>query len=582
MKEVKNVKKQIKPKAQVMFLLLSIFVILVSVSSVSAIPLTTSSQVYVGTNGSDANDGSAEAPYLTIQKGMDSVSENGTVTILNGVYNGTGNTKITIGHNMNITGQSQTGTIINGTGTNWIFNILNGVRVNINNLTFTNATTTANGGAIYNSGTLTVSDCTFSSSNAAGFGGAIYSSGILTVENCSFISNNASAYGGAISAEFGTCIVNECIFIGNIITSSGGGGAIALGSTTGIVTGSTFIGNSAMTYYGGGALYTQKNLTANYNRFYKNIASKGNDIYLLSGSVSAENNWWGSNNPVWADIIYGMSDPTSWLYMTINATPTMINNNQSSLVTVSFNNRYNGTTVTSFDPSTGHIPDGTLVTYSSTLGSFNPATTTTVNGITTSVFTATTAGTENITATTDNQTVSTLMTINPVAYLYLNVTKSNSNPTVGETFILTYKLSNNGPDNATNVTVSFQIPAGLEFVNATVDNGTVTYNPTNRTITWTLNNVAVGDPYLYLSVRALGTGSYTIIPTITSDTLNQNNNPLTPFSINVQAQNNSNTNTVNAASTTKTIPMQTTGMPIAGLVLAILAVLGGIFTPRKK
>jgi hypothetical protein len=94
--------------------------------------------------------------------------------------------------------------------------------------------------------------------------------------------------------------------------------------------------------------------------------------------------------------------------------------------------------------------------------------------------------------------------------------------------------------------------------------------------------VAVGDPYLYLTVRASGAGSYTITPTITSKTFNQNTDPLTPFIFNVKAQNNSNGNTVNAASTTKTVPMQTTGMPIAGLVLAILAVLGGIFTPRKK
>jgi hypothetical protein len=122
----------------------------------------------------------------------------------------------------------------------------------------------------------------------------------------------------------------------------------------------------------------------------------------------------------------------------------------------------------------------------------------------------------------------------------------------------------------------------LEFVNATVDNGTWTYNPANRTITWNLTNVAVGDPYLYLTVKALGSGSYSITPIITSETFNQNNDPLTPFTVNVQAQNNSNTNTVNAVSTTKTIPMQTTGMPIAGLILAILAVLGGIFTPRKK
>jgi hypothetical protein len=122
----------------------------------------------------------------------------------------------------------------------------------------------------------------------------------------------------------------------------------------------------------------------------------------------------------------------------------------------------------------------------------------------------------------------------------------------------------------------------LEFVNATVDNGTWTYNPSNRTITWNLTNVVVGDPYLYLTVKALGAGSYSITPAITSETFNRNTDPLIPFNISVQPQNNSNSNTVNAASTTKTIPMQTTGMPIAGLILAILAVLGGTLAQRKK
>jgi len=42
-------RKQITPKKQVIFILLSIFVIMVSVSSVSASPLPTSSQVYVST-----------------------------------------------------------------------------------------------------------------------------------------------------------------------------------------------------------------------------------------------------------------------------------------------------------------------------------------------------------------------------------------------------------------------------------------------------------------------------------------------------------------------------------------------------
>ena len=221
-------RKEITPKAQVVFLLLTIFAILVSVSSVSATPLTTSSQVYVSVNGSDANNGSAEAPYLTIQKGMDSVSENGTLYIANGVYKGTGNTNITISKSMNITGQSQTGTIINGTGTNWIFYINSGVNVTIQNLTITNATAN-NGGTICNSkGNMTINGCTFSNNSAEDYGGAIYTYGGNTrIIGCAFIGNVADT-GGAIGIYYdykgynNNCTILNCSFVGNTANSDAG------------------------------------------------------------------------------------------------------------------------------------------------------------------------------------------------------------------------------------------------------------------------------------------------------------------------------------------------------------------------
>ena len=618
MKEVKNVKNQ-TTKMLILMVLIGLFVVMTS-SSVSA-----ASTVYINaTGGNDSNNGTIDHPYQTINKGINSVDENGTVHIADGTYIGTGNTNLTITKNMNITGQSQQGTIINGTGKNWIFYINNGVTVTIQNLTITNGKS-SNGAAIYNLGTSTVVNSTFIGNNVTDYGGAIRNdnSGILIVAGCTFTNNTAEAggaifnyatihdvtgctftgntaviAGGAICNVYGTTNnVTNCTFTNNTVTGTiyGGGALYSFGEGTGgsikNVTGCTFTGNKATLV--GGAIQNDigSSIVIHFNSFVGNTANlQGNAIYNSGDSMNATDNWWGSNNPIWTDFIAlhsGTIDNSTWLYMTTNATPTTINNTQSSLVPVSFNNRYNGTTVTSFDPSTGHIPDGTIVTYNSTLGSFNPITATTVNGITTSLFTANHAGTGNLNATTDNQTVTQLLTVNPISYLYLNTTKSKDNPTVGETFLLTYKLSNNGPDNAINVTMSFQIPAGLEFITATVDNGTWTYNPANRTITWNLTNVAVGDPYLYLTVRASGAGSYSILPTITSDTFNQNTDPLTSFNLYVQTQNSGNSNstnsaTVNAASTTKTVPMQTTGMPIAGLVLAVLAVLGGTLAPRKK
>ena len=638
-------------KLLLVIFLFGICVVLTS-SSVSA-----ASTVYVNTTGgNDSNTGTIDHPYQTISKGISSVDENGTVTISDGVYTGTGNTNITLTKNMNITGQSQTGTIINGTGTNWIFNIISGVTVNISNLTFTNATTN-NGGAIYNTGTLTVTNCTFTN-NTAPFsdGGAIdnyYGGNIKSISGCTFTGNTA-AYGGAIYNSGTINSVSGCTFTGN--KASYGGAICNFFASLNLVSGCTFIGNTAVN--AGGAIANSE-----------------------SGSTNASYNWWGSNNGPASGQIYGSVNYTPWLCMNVTAVPRTIPYNGSSTVTVSFNKDSNGNSTSGVC-----IPDGTIVTFNSTSGTFNHSTATTTNGTANVTFTGTSLGTCLINATTDSQTVSTnimvdqivvtgltvnnatvtdgksvnltatltdidsnplsgktvtftvnnkdynavtdsngvatldytpskagtytvtanfvdgtsygnitgnaILTVESAAYLYLNTTTSNQNPGVGDTFILTYKLSNNGPDNATNVTISFQIPSGLEFVTASVDNGTWTYNATTRMLTWTLDSVPVGDPYLNITVTPLSTGSYTITPTIASLTANPNTNVLPSITINAQTSNNNNPtgnngtgnnntpSTVNAA--TQTIAMQHTGVPLAGLALAILAIFGGMLPRRKQ
>ena len=59
-------------------------------------------------------------------------------------------------------------------------------------------------------------------------------------------------------------------------------------------------------------------------------------------------------------------------------------------------------------------------------------------------------------------------------------------------------------------------------------------------------------------------------PTLTNDTNVTNDTNLI----------NSNSNFIKTSNTT--IPMQHTGLPIAGLILAILTVIGGTIIPRKK
>ena len=95
------------------------------------------------------------------------------------------------------------------------------------------------------------------------------------------------------------------------------------------------------------------------------------------------------------------------------------------------------------------------------------------------------------------------LNVTPWAQLYINTMNNNTNPKVGETFKITYKLGNNGPDTAYNVITTFKIPEGLQFVNAVVDEGKWTFDPLTRTLTWTLNSVIVGDPSLELTLKAL-------------------------------------------------------------------------------
>ena len=162
----------------------------------------------------------------------------------------------------------------------------------------------------------------------------------------------------------------------------------------------------------------------------------------------------------------------------------------------------------------------------------------------------------------------------PKADLYIQITSNKNNPTVGEKFTLTYKLGNSGPDDADNVTIIIPVPEGFHILNIYGD-GNWTVN-SNGTITWTFTNVTVGDPYLHLYGYASGAEDIRFTASIFSDTYNANTIGVNTLSIQVLPEE---TSQVNAATTVR---MQNTGMPLAGMVLAILMMLGGFISTRKK
>ncbi|WP_157931967.1 DUF11 domain-containing protein [Methanobacterium subterraneum] len=164
----------------------------------------------------------------------------------------------------------------------------------------------------------------------------------------------------------------------------------------------------------------------------------------------------------------------------------------------------------------------------------------------------------------------------PLTDLYINSWASKNNPYVGETITLTFKLGNNGPDTARNVVFTLPIPEGMEFVDVSVDQGTATYDPVSRTITWILGDVEVGDPTAWVKVKVLSAGTFVFRPSITTDTYDPNmESNIQPVTINAQTVHGE---VVNG----QTVGMQSTGIPIAQLLLAVLMVLGGLYAAKRQ
>ncbi|PKL66731.1 MAG: hypothetical protein CVV28_10055 [Methanobacteriales archaeon HGW-Methanobacteriales-1] len=306
--------------------------------------------IYVNdTGGNDDNDGS---DWLTAKKTIlnatGTVNTNGIVNIANGQYNGVKNTGININKNMTINGESQTGTIINGTGTNGIFTINPGINVKLNNLTLTNGNNDY-GGAIHNYGNLTVTECTFTNNTATGDGGAIYNEGNLTVTSSTF-TNNTADLGGAIYNNW-ALTVTDSDFINN--TAPNNGGAIYNNYSNLTVTGSTFTNNTAqdgVLYQGniGGAIFNNYgNLTVTGSTFNNNIANgaasgggNGGAIINMDGNLTVSCSTFTNNT---ADLGGAIAN-----YGNLTVTSSTFNNNTASYRGGAIYNSARGTVTMSF------------------------------------------------------------------------------------------------------------------------------------------------------------------------------------------------------------------------------------------
>jgi len=349
----------------------------------------------------------------------------------------------------------------------------------VNHSTFTNNTVISDdeysaGGAIYNGeyGTLNVTNSTFITNNATGFnggGGAIFNWGTLNITANTFTNNTATSEAGGAIFNTGSLNVTGSNFIGNDATT--GGGAIEDGGGSLNVSGSTFTKNT--TNSDGGAIDNYGTANVNFNRIVGNTATKGSAIYN-GGTLNAQYNWWGSNvNPT--SQVYGNVSVTPWLILTLNASSTIIKANGTSIITADLQHDSNGIY---HNPTNGHVPNGIPVKFTTTLGTIGTQSST-VNGSAQSTLKAGSVnGTANVSAKMDNQTVSTLVTIDTIPPKVTAVNPVNGSVNIANN--TTIKITFSKPVKAGTNWFVFTSSNGTAITFKTSINGTVlTITPTN-------------------------------------------------------------------------------------------------------
>ncbi len=300
---------------------------------------------------------------------------------------------------------------------------------------------------------LTVTNCAFDNNTlpANAYGGAavcLQVRGNLTIDNSTFtnnVSNDADGgavlfivFGSTLGNGYGTLSVTNSIFTGNSVNvpgaSTSNGGALAFAGQGGntpfsaTINNNTFVNNTADGLGGAISANNGPNVTTaqiHFNRFVNNTASvsalsSGLHFVESSGSVNAENNWWGCNtNPVsgastapcnqaGGDVAGGGAlDANPWLQLRTTAVPNTICNStpttlgNTSTVTTSFLNNSDGTAI-SVANLTRVI--GLPVTWTSALGNLSAQQTTVqAAGTATALFTSNgTAGGATTNAQVDN------------------------------------------------------------------------------------------------------------------------------------------------------------------------------------
>ena len=306
------------------------------------------------------------------------------------------------------------------------------------------------------------------------------------VENCTFVNNIGNKSGAILVAWSEHCVITGCTFVNNV-------------------------GNES------GAIYFQddcKDCKVEYCAFVDNSGGSGKRaIGGNIGNVSLNDNWWGSNNPDWQDLIED-HEPTAYAVLNVTTdTPSIARGSKAKLTYAFYRN---GTADMLPIPARP-------IKLSATGGKLDDDSGNLVNGEFTTEFSAEEVGNYEITAKVDNQEVKINVTVgHPTKINITNETidlKANSEVVTGATLDpadagnLTYTSSNSSVavvendmikglrQGVANITVSF---AGNENY-AAAENKTIA-------VTVHLNDACIEAKDMELNAGENATIEYTTTP----------------------------------------------------------------------
>ena len=362
------------------------------------------------------------------------------------------------------------------------------------------AGTTGQGGGIFmgSVGRMAMSNTIVSGNQAlgtSGAGGGLYfvgPAGSLAIHTSTISSNHASLNGGGIYSLAGLTIDQGTVISNNTAGGNGGGMWSNLSSETTALSKVTITGNSAVSSGGGIQVdnsSTGNNLTISFSRLANNTApTAGTNVNRAAGTVTATNDWWGTNSP--ALTIGGSVTFDPYITLTNSASPVGITSGATSTITASFLQDNHAAAIAAGNlsvliglPTAGSIfPDSPVNGTLSAVQAIIQA-----SGTATETFTATTTGSEVIHAAIDGASV-------PVTIAILvppSITKAFGVATlaVGGTTSLSFTITNPNASVINGIALNDTFPAGL--VVATPNGATGSCGAGTITATAGSNNLAL-------------------------------------------------------------------------------------------